>query len=74
MVLADEDDRIIAATNGWVDPILKYMRCEARQVFTRGLKGTEGERLRGGPVAWVCMWVWPLSRSHTVRGAHAQRS
>ena len=48
MVVAAEDDRIIAATNGWVDPILKYMHCEALQVFTRGLKGTEGERLRGG--------------------------
>lgn len=45
----DKDDRIVAATNGWVDPILKYMHCEALQVFTRGLKGDEGDRLRGGP-------------------------
>lgn len=36
-------------TNGWVDPILKYMHCEALQVFTRGLKGEPGDRLRGGP-------------------------
>jgi hypothetical protein len=48
-ILADADDRIIAVTNGWVDPILKYMHCEALQVFTRGLKGEEGGRLRGGP-------------------------
>jgi hypothetical protein len=47
--LAEVDDRIIAVTNGWVDPVLKYMHCEALQVFTRGLKGDEGDRLRGGP-------------------------
>lgn len=48
-VHADADDQIVAVTNGWVDPILKYMHCEALQVFTRGMTGERGERLRGGP-------------------------
>ena len=38
----------MASTTGWILPFVRIMHCEALQIFTRGVRGTEGERLRGG--------------------------
>lgn len=44
----DEDGKILAVTSGFIMPPLSLMHCDTLQIFTRGLKGSEGERVRGG--------------------------
>ncbi|KAF5828350.1 hypothetical protein DUNSADRAFT_17749 [Dunaliella salina] len=46
----DEKGRILALTTGFVAPLFGLMHCDTLQVFTRGMRGGEGERLRGGPL------------------------
>lgn len=40
--------QILAVTNGFVIPFLGLMHCDTLQIFTRGKKGDEGSRTRGG--------------------------
>uniref|UniRef100_A0A7S3QNX9 Uncharacterized protein n=2 Tax=Dunaliella tertiolecta TaxID=3047 RepID=A0A7S3QNX9_DUNTE len=44
----NEEGRILALTTGFVAPLFGLMHCDTLQVFTRGMKGSEGERVRGG--------------------------
>lgn len=39
---------MLAVTNGWIVPFSGIMHCEALQIFTKGMKGEEGSRIRGG--------------------------
>lgn len=41
-------DKIVGLTNGWINPISRSMHCEALQVFTKGMAGEDGQRVRGG--------------------------
>ncbi|EFJ41884.1 hypothetical protein VOLCADRAFT_98120 [Volvox carteri f. nagariensis] len=43
-----EDGRILGVTNGFVAPWFGIMHCDTLQIFTRGLKGDTGQRIRGG--------------------------
>lgn len=45
---AEDETKIFAVTNGFVAPPFKLVHCDTLQVFTRGLRGSEGERIRGG--------------------------
>lgn len=47
---AVESRKVLARTNGWIDPLRRVMHCEALQVFTKGVSGAEGRRLRRGPL------------------------
>lgn len=40
--------RVLAVTSGFLVPPLRLMHCDTLQVFTRGLRGEEGSRARGG--------------------------
>ncbi len=40
--------RVLAVTSGFLVPPLRLMHCDTLQVFTRGLRGEEGARARGG--------------------------
>ena len=46
----NEDGKILGITNGFVAPLLGLMHCDTLQVFTRGLSGDVGQRVRGGPL------------------------
>lgn len=39
---------MLAVTTGFIVPFLGLMHCDTLQIFTRGIKGDDGERLRGG--------------------------
>ncbi|GIL78233.1 hypothetical protein Vretimale_7607 [Volvox reticuliferus] len=43
-----EDGEILGFTNGFVAPWFGIMHCDTLQIFTRGLKGDAGQRIRGG--------------------------
>ncbi|KAJ9505756.1 hypothetical protein QJQ45_028244, partial [Haematococcus lacustris] len=40
--------KLLAVTTGFVVPLLGILHCEALQVFTRGMKGEQGDQVRGG--------------------------
>lgn len=44
----DENGRVMAVSSGFTVPAMGLMHCDSLEIFTRGLKGLEGERLRGG--------------------------
>ena len=44
----DEKGKIWGLTTGFTIPFLRLMHCDALQIFTRGVGGIEGDRLRGG--------------------------
>ncbi|BDA49623.1 hypothetical protein COCOBI_14-2430 [Coccomyxa sp. Obi] len=44
----NEDGPILAVSSGFTVPAMGLMHCDSLQIFTRGVRGTEGERLRGG--------------------------
>eukprot|EP00892_Ulva_mutabilis_P003272 jgi/Ulvmu1/1316/UM011_0044.1 len=44
----DSDGIILATTNGWINPLPRFMHCETLQVFTRGQGGKTGEDIPGG--------------------------
>lgn len=44
----NEKGRLLALTTGFVAPVFGLMHCDTLQVFTKGLKGGEGQRIRGG--------------------------
>jgi hypothetical protein len=41
-------DQVLAVSSGFTVPAMGLMHCDSLQIFTRGVKGAEGERLRGG--------------------------
>ncbi|KAI8470206.1 MAG: hypothetical protein J3K34DRAFT_510837, partial [Monoraphidium minutum] len=43
-----EEGRVLGVTTGFVAPPFGLVHCDTMQIFTRGLKGEEGERIRGG--------------------------
>lgn len=44
----DEDGPIVGLTTGFVAPAFGLMHCDTLQVFTRGRRGEDGQRVRGG--------------------------
>lgn len=46
----NENGKIWAVTSGFVVPPLKFMHCDTLQIFTKGVRGDEGDRVRGGPL------------------------
>lgn len=59
--------RVLAVTSGFVVPPLRLMHCDMLQVFTRGLKGEEGRRARGGIMGLglllgTATFAWGLSQ------------
>ncbi|PNH08069.1 hypothetical protein TSOC_005422, partial [Tetrabaena socialis] len=42
------DDRVLGVTTGFVAPLVGIMHCDTLQVFTSGLRGDDGQRIRGG--------------------------
>jgi hypothetical protein len=45
---AGATDQIFAVTNGWILPLWGIMHCEALQIFTKGMRGEKGARVREG--------------------------
>lgn len=43
----NEEGPILAVSSGFTVPAMGLMHCDSLQIFTRGVRGTEGERLRG---------------------------
>ena len=43
-----EGGPILAVTNGFTIPLLRIMHCDTLQIFTKGKKGEEADRTRGG--------------------------
>ncbi|KXZ46136.1 hypothetical protein GPECTOR_46g205 [Gonium pectorale] len=52
IVCRDGDDQgsILGIANGFVAPLFGLMHCDTMQIFTRGLKGADGQRLRSSPL------------------------
>ncbi|GFR44528.1 hypothetical protein Agub_g5798 [Astrephomene gubernaculifera] len=46
----DSTGRVVGVTSGFTAPLFGIMHCDMLQIFTRGLKGEDGQRLRGGPL------------------------
>lgn len=46
----NETGKVLGMTNGFVAPLFGLMHCDTLQVFTRGLSGDVGQRVRGGPL------------------------
>ncbi|KAK9904887.1 hypothetical protein WJX75_004873 [Coccomyxa subellipsoidea] len=44
----DEEGPVLAVSSGFTVPAMGLMHCDSLQIFTRGVRGSEGERLRGG--------------------------
>ena len=44
----DAEGQILAVSSGFTVPAMGLMHCDSLQIFTRGVKGAEGERVRGG--------------------------
>ncbi|KAG2430833.1 hypothetical protein HXX76_009807 [Chlamydomonas incerta] len=44
----EEGGRVLGVTTGFVAPLLGIMHCDTLQIFTKGLKGGDGQRVRGG--------------------------
>lgn len=44
----DNNGKVIGATSGFIIPFVGLMHCDTLQIFTKGLKGDQGDRLRGG--------------------------
>lgn len=45
---ADSDGAILAVTNGWINPLPRFMHCETLQVFTRNQAGKGEGAIPGG--------------------------
>ncbi|GIL57939.1 hypothetical protein Vafri_13126 [Volvox africanus] len=43
-----EEGQVLGVTSGFVAPWFGIMHCDTLQIFTRGLKGDAGQRIRGG--------------------------